>query len=203
MAKQSPPLQQRLRALADRLDAGEALPRGVERNLVAALDLWEADAPRPKPAPNPATVSGAGPIQIWSDGSCAPNPGPGGWGAIVEAGGQRQELSGAESASTNNIMEMTAAIEALRHTPEGSQVRVTTDSQYLKNGITQWIRGWKRNGWKTASKSPVKNQDLWRELDRLVGVRSVTWHWVAGHSGHAENDRCDELANAARHSLNN
>lgn len=201
MAKKFPALQQRLRALADRLDAGEALPRGVERNLMATLDLWEAEARPPKPAPTPAIVSGEGPIHIWSDGSCAPNPGPGGWGAIIEADGQRQEISGAESASTNNIMEMTAAIEALRHTPEGAQVHVTTDSEYLKNGITQWIRGWKRNGWRTASGGAVKNQELWRDLDRLVGVRSVTWHWVAGHSGHAENDRCDELANATRRSL--
>ncbi len=196
MAKKPLPLPRRLRALVERLEAGEALPSGVERDLLAALDLWDAEAHPAKPPP--PLVSGVGLIQIWSDGSCSPNPGPGGWGAIVEADGQRQELSGAALNSTNNAMEMTGAIEALRRTPEGAQVRVTTDSQYLKNGITQWIRAWKRNGWKTASGGAVKNPDLWRELDRLVEKRSVAWHWVAGHSGHAENDRCDELANAAR-----
>ena len=202
MAKKSASLSDRLRALVERLDAGDALPRGVERDLVATLDLWESEPHgkrAAKPAPTP--VSGTGPIEIWSDGSCSPNPGPGGWGAIIEADGQRRELSGAKSGSTNNVMEMMAAIEALRCTPEGAHVRVTTDSEYLKNGITQWIRAWKRNGWKTAAKTPVKNQEVWQALDELVSKRSVTWHWVAGHSGHPENERCDELANEARRSL--
>jgi ribonuclease HI len=189
-----------LRLLADRLSEGGTLPDAALRKLASAVEhsMNTVAAPRPSPAD---IVPGDGIIHIWSDGSCAPNPGPGGWGAIIEANGERREYSGGALNSTNNMMEMTAAIEALRHTPEAAEIHVTTDSQYVKNGITQWIRAWKRNGWKAASGGAVKNQELWRALDELVAQRKVHWHWVAGHSGHLENDRCDELANAARRSL--
>ncbi|HKI97699.1 MAG TPA: ribonuclease HI [bacterium] len=137
-------------------------------------------------------------MQVWCDGSCAPNPGPGGWGAIMEQDGRRVELSGASPQSTNNIMEMTAAIEALTRTPEGARVHVTTDSRYVMDGITRWLPGWKRKGWRKADGKPVLNQGLWQALDALVKVRHVRWAWVEGHTGHPENERCDELANAAR-----
>lgn len=189
-----------LRLLADRLAEGGRLPQAALQQLAAAVELAMEKMQAPERS-QPDIAPGGGPIRIWSDGSCAPNPGPGGWGAIVEAGGVRREYSGAALDSTNNIMEMTAAIEALRHTPEGAEVHITTDSEYLKNGITQWIKSWKRNGWKTASGGAVKNQVLWRALDELVSRRAVQWHWVAGHSGHPENERCDELANQARRRL--
>jgi ribonuclease HI len=130
-----------------------------------------------------------------------PNPGPGGWAAIIELNGAREEISGAAPASTNNIMEMTAAIEALRRLPPGTAVTVTTDSEYLVKGMTQWLPGWKRNRWRTSTKEAVKNQDLWQALDRLASERRVRWEWVAGHAGHPENERCDRLANAAREAL--
>ena len=117
---------------------------------------------------------------------------------IVETGGERRELSGGSPHSTNNIMEMTAAIEAIRLIPPGARVTLTTDSQYLKNGITRWIRTWKRNGWRTAAGDAVKNRALWGELESLVGARQVAWEWVRGHAGHPENERVDFLANAAR-----
>jgi ribonuclease HI len=195
-------LAMRLRELADTLEKGAA--RSLEMEVGAALDFWDdalADLPRGRAAgraeQRPPAPAG-GKVLIWCDGSCSPNPGPGGWGAIVEADGARRELSGASPASTNNIMEMTAALEALRTTEPGAEVELTTDSEYLRQGITQWIRAWKRNGWRTAGRTAVKNQELWRELDVLAGARTVRWHWVAGHSGHPENERCDELANAAR-----
>lgn len=140
-------------------------------------------------------------IRIWSDGSCAPNPGPGGWGALIERDGRREELSGNSPASTNNIMELTAAIEALRHTPPGSHVVLTTDSLYVKDGITKWIVNWKKKGWRKADGKPVLNQKQWLALDELAGRRHVRWEWVRGHIGHPENERCDELANAARQAL--
>ena len=142
-------------------------------------------------------ASGAA-ILIWCDGSCAPNPGPGGWGAIVEQERHRIELSGAHPDCTNNMMEMTAAIRALERTPEGAEIHITTDSRYVMDGITKWIAGWKRKGWRKSDKKPVLNQGLWMELDALNAKRKVTWNWVRGHSGHPENERCDELANQAR-----
>lgn len=142
-----------------------------------------------------------GPIRIWSDGSCSPNPGPGGWGAIIDRAGEREELSGNAPASTNNLMEMTAAIEALRHTPPGSEVVLTTDSMYVKDGISKWIHAWKRKGWRKADGKPVLNQEQWRALDALVSERKVEWKWVRGHDGHPENERCDQLANEARLAL--
>jgi len=203
-------LVHRLRALAAALE-GHPLPRGLQTRLTAllgecerALEAAAAGGPAgaeasPQAAQEPAPpLTADAPVHIWCDGSCAPNPGPGGWGAIVEQDGRRQELSGGAPASTNNIMEMTAAIEALRRTPEGARVRVTTDSRYLMDGITKWLAGWKRKGWLTADRKPVKNQAQWKALDALVGPRHVRWEWVESHTGHPENERCDELANAAR-----
>ena len=131
-------------------------------------------------------------IEIYTDGACSGNPGPGGWGAIIITANERLEISGGESATTNNRMEMMAAIEALKAT--SGPVTLHTDSQYLKNGITDWMRRWKQNGWRTADKKPVKNQDLWQMLDALVSERAVHWKWVKGHAGHPENERADELA---------
>ncbi len=136
-------------------------------------------------------------ITIFTDGACAGNPGPGGWGAIVITGEHRRELSGYEPATTNNRMEMMAAVEALRAVPPSSHVALHTDSQYLKNGMQSWLARWKKNGWRTADRKPVKNEDLWRTLDTLAQEHSVSWHWVRGHDGHPENERCDALANEA------
>ena len=136
-------------------------------------------------------------VEIFTDGACSGNPGPGGWGAILRWDGQERELSGGEAETTNNRMELMAAIEALRALKRAVRVDLHTDSTYVKDGITKWIHGWKAKGWKTANKKPVKNQDLWRALDEALADHEVTWHWVKGHSGHPENDRADALARAA------
>nr|AJO70730.1 ancestral ribonuclease H AncA [synthetic construct] len=136
-------------------------------------------------------------VELYTDGACLGNPGPGGWAAILRYGEHEKELSGGEAQTTNNRMELTAAIEGLRALKEPCQVELYTDSQYVRKGITTWIDGWKRNGWKTASKKPVKNQDLWQALDEAVQRHQVTWHWVKGHAGHPENERCDQLARRA------
>ena len=136
-------------------------------------------------------------VTIFTDGACAGNPGPGGWAAILIAGPHRREISGYEPATTNNRMEIMAAIEALRALRGPSEVDLHTDSQYLRNGMSTWLERWKRNGWRTADRKPVKNDDLWRALDALAQTHAVHWHWVRGHDGHPENERCDELANAA------
>jgi len=133
-------------------------------------------------------------VVIYTDGACSGNPGPGGWGAILSFRGRERELWGGEADTTNNRMELMAAIRALEALKRPSAVEIHTDSQYVRNGITQWMHGWKRNGWRTASKQPVKNQELWRELDRLAGIHEVEWHWVKGHAGHEENERADALA---------
>ena len=133
-------------------------------------------------------------IEIFTDGACSGNPGPGGWGAILRKGDTEKELFGGEMLTTNNRMEMTAVIEALRALKAPVRARVHTDSQYVQKGISEWIHGWKRRGWKTANKDPVKNEDLWRELDRLAAQHSIEWIWVKGHAGHPENERADELA---------
>ncbi len=134
-------------------------------------------------------------VEIYTDGACRGNPGPGGWGALLRFKGRERELFGGEPRTTNNRMELMAVIQALAALTRNSAVRVTTDSQYVKKGITEWIGNWKRNGWRTASRKPVKNSDLWRELDRLVAQHDVEWAWVKGHSGHPENERADQLAN--------
>ena len=133
-------------------------------------------------------------IDIFTDGACSGNPGPGGWGAILRKGTSEKELFGGERLTTNNRMEMTAVIEALRALKEPVRARVHTDSQYVQKGISEWIHGWKRRGWKTAGKEPVKNEDLWRELDALAAQHTIEWIWVRGHAGHPENERADALA---------
>ncbi len=138
-------------------------------------------------------------IEVYTDGACAGNPGPGGWGVLIIEGGKRRELFGGEAATTNNRMEMMAAIEALKAT--SGTIRLHTDSQYLKNGITAWIKGWKRNGWRTADRKPVKNQDLWQALDAAVEGRAIDWRWIKGHDGHPENERADALARAGLASI--
>jgi ribonuclease HI len=134
---------------------------------------------------------------IHTDGACLGNPGPGGWAAIITNDGPPREISGYEPQTTNNRMELRAAVEALRGIPDGTDVDLHTDSQYLRNGMSEWLGRWKRNGWRTADKKPVKNIDLWQELDALAHRHVVRWHWVRGHSGHPENERCDVLANEA------
>ena len=132
---------------------------------------------------------------IHTDGACKGNPGPGGWGALIDCDGSIEELSGGEHATTNNRMEMTAVIRALESLAPGTEVALYTDSQYVKNGIETWIHGWKKNGWKTADRKPVKNSDLWRELDTLAARHRISWHWVRGHNAHPGNERADALAN--------
>ena len=134
-------------------------------------------------------------VEIYSDGACRGNPGPGGWGALLRARGVEKELWGGEAQTTNNRMELTAVIRALEALKRPSRVRLYTDSQYVQKGISSWIRDWKRRGWRTADKKPVKNEDLWRRLDELAALHDVEWHWVRGHAGHAENERADRLAN--------
>jgi ribonuclease HI len=133
-------------------------------------------------------------VVIHTDGACSGNPGPGGWGAILESGPHRKEIKGGEARTTNNRMELTAAIEALEALKAPSDVELYTDSNYLRGGITSWIVGWKRNGWRTADKKPVKNIELWQRLDQADARHNVSWHWVKGHAGHDENERADELA---------
>ena len=136
-------------------------------------------------------------VEIFTDGACKGNPGPGGWAALLRYQGREQELSGAERDTTNNRMELTAAIRALEALKRRCQVQVTTDSEYVRNGITLWLPRWKRRNWKTADRKPVKNLDLWQQLEELAQAHEISWHWVRGHSGHPENERVDQLAVAA------
>ena len=136
-------------------------------------------------------------VVIHTDGACSGNPGPGGWGAILESGAHRKELSGGEAPSTNNRMELMAAISALEALKGPSRVDLWTDSNYVRDGIMKWIHGWRRNGWKTADKKPVKNAELWQRLDDATKRHEIEWHWLKGHAGHAENERVDELAREA------
>jgi ribonuclease HI len=149
-----------------------------------------ASTPEGEPAPLPA-------VDIFTDGACRGNPGPGGWGAILRYGTVEKELSGGEPATTNNRMEMTAAIAALEALKRPCRVRLHTDSQYLRDGIMQWLAGWKARGWRTADKKPVKNVDLWQRLDAAAAPHRIEWLWVRGHAGHPENERADALARAA------
>lgn len=140
-------------------------------------------------------------LYAWTDGACSGNPGPGGWGVLMRAldGAtvvKERELQGGEAQTTNNRMELMAAISALEALTRPSKIVIVTDSNYVKNGVTQWIHGWKRNGWKTADKKPVRNVDLWQRLDAAQAVHQVEWRWIKGHAGHAENERADELARA-------
>jgi len=136
-------------------------------------------------------------VEIYADGACKGNPGPGGWGVLLRTGGAEKELFGGERETTNNRMELTAVIRALEALKRRCKVRLYTDSQYVQKGISQWIHDWKRRGWRTADKKPVKNEDLWRRLDELAGGHDIEWHWVRGHAGHPENERADALANRA------
>ncbi|SEP82731.1 ribonuclease HI [Ectothiorhodospira magna] len=136
-------------------------------------------------------------VEIFTDGACRGNPGPGGWGALLRFGGHEKQLKGSESLTTNNRMELMAAIAALEQLKRPCVVDLTTDSQYVKNGIHQWLPNWKRRGWLTAAGQPVKNQDLWQRLDEAASRHQVRWHWVRGHSGHPENELADRLANEA------
>ena len=133
-------------------------------------------------------------VTIYTDGACSGNPGPGGWGALLTSGEHEKELCGGEAETTNNRMELQAAIEALNALKRSCEVDLWTDSQYVKGGITGWIHGWKKNGWKTANKKPVKNAELWQALDEALKRHKVNWHWVKGHAGHEGNERADELA---------
>lgn len=136
-------------------------------------------------------------VELYTDGACKGNPGPGGWGVLLRCKDQEKKLFGGELDTTNNRMELTAAIKGLEALKKHCAVKLFTDSQYLKNGMTLWIEGWKKKGWKSASKAPIKNQDLWIQLDLLATKHHIEWHWVKGHSGHPENDLVDELANQA------
>lgn len=135
------------------------------------------------------------PVAIYTDGACKGNPGPGGWGALLQSRGREREIFGGESQTTNNRMELLAVIRALESLKRPAKVEVYTDSQYVKNGIETWIKVWKRNGWKTSAGKPVKNADLWRELDHLAAAHQIAWHWVKGHAETVGNQRADELAN--------
>ena len=134
-------------------------------------------------------------VVLYADGACKGNPGPGGWGVLLQIGGREKEMFGGEARTTNNRMELTAVIEGLRSLADGSRVRVYTDSQYVQKGISEWIHNWKRRGWLTADKKPVKNVDLWKKLEETARAHQVEWHWVKGHAGHPENERADALAN--------
>ncbi|MCW8963410.1 MAG: ribonuclease HI [Gammaproteobacteria bacterium] len=136
-------------------------------------------------------------VEIFTDGACRGNPGPGGWGILLRYKGNEKQLKGAESETTNNRMELMAAIVGLESLTRSSKVKLTTDSTYVKNGINQWIHNWKQNGWKTAAKKPVKNMDLWQRLDKAIEAHEISWAWVKGHSGHRENELADQLANEA------
>jgi len=138
-------------------------------------------------------------VEVYADGACKGNPGPGGWGVLLVEGGRERELHGGEPATTNNRMELTAVIRALEALPHGSRVRLYTDSQYVQKGMKEWIHDWKRRGWRTADKKPVKNDDLWKYLDELARNHKVEWHWVRGHDGHPGNERADALANKGVH----
>lgn len=146
------------------------------------------------PSPMKGPVATTSTVDIFTDGACSPNPGPGGWGAILRYGRHEREIYGGEPATTNNRMEIMAAIRGLESLTRPSEVHVHTDSQYLRRGITEWLPQWKRNGWMTKEKKPVKNADLWKRLDSAAGGHQVQWFWVKGHAGHPENERADGLA---------
>lgn len=135
-------------------------------------------------------------VEIYTDGACSGNPGPGGWGVLLRYGGHEKELCGGEAETTNNRMEMMAVIQALSALKKRATVHLHTDSKYVMDGVNQWLQGWKAKGWKTAAKKPVKNQDLWQQIDALLGAHDVTFFWVKGHAGHPENERADSLARA-------
>ncbi len=182
--------------------AGKTKRRAPAKNATAqvtseAVDDVASEIPASQtssPVSSPSPSSG---VRLWCDGACSGNPGPGGWGCIVEIDGARHEYSGGRARTTNNQMELQALIEGLKSLPAGTRVQIVTDSEYLTKGISSWLKGWIRNGWKTASKQPVKNQEQWQQLNDLLQARPHRVEWVRGHAGHAENERCDELARMA------
>ncbi len=199
-------------AIKKRLESGGVTDEDVERLIYTVRELLEGaapksrakkmDAPLDQAAVGPASEveaapAGLGLIEIFTDGACERNPGPGGWGAIVRSNGSEKKLSGGETHTTNNRMELTGVIEALKTLPPGCDITITTDSQYVQKGITQWIHKWKRNGWKTVDKRPVLNADLWNALDALTQKHRIKWAWTRGHVGHPENEECDRLARNA------
>ena len=143
------------------------------------------------------------PVELFTDGACLGNPGPGGWGALLRVGAREKELSGGEADTTNNRMELMAAIAGLEALKRACEVVITTDSQYVKRGVEEWMARWQANGWKTSDRKPVKNRDLWERLDAALASHDVRWHWVRGHAGHAENERVDELAREAALKIRN
>jgi ribonuclease HI len=143
------------------------------------------------------------PVELFTDGACLGNPGPGGWGALLRVGAREKELSGGEADTTNNRMELMAAIAGLEALKRACEVVITTDSQYVKRGVEEWMARWQANGWKTSDRKPVKNRDLWERLDAALASHHVRWHWVRGHAGHAENERVDELAREAALKIKN
>jgi ribonuclease HI len=153
-----------------------ALRNGSDQNIIQVSTLMES-------------------VKIYADGACKGNPGPGGWGVLLVSGATEQELFGGEAGTTNNRMELTAAIRGLDALEQRSTVDIFTDSQYVQKGMTEWVHSWKRRGWRTADKQPVKNVDLWQQLEAAAARHTVRWHWVRGHAGHAENERADALAN--------
>ena len=159
-------------------------------SLKESLNLFQPDEPGPPEGPLKK-------VQLITDGACIGNPGPGGWACVLRYGDHKKELYGFDKQTTNNRMELMAAIEGLRALKQPCEVEVVTDSQYVKNGITSWIENWKRKGWKTKDKKPVVNQDLWQELDKQNRRHRTTWSWTKGHASHADNNRCDELATRA------
>ena len=163
-------------------------------HMASLLDFLEPEGSVPN---SPAPKASSGEATIFCDGACSGNPGAGGWGTIVEQDGARREASGGAARTTNNQMELQALIEGLKMVPAETKVKVVTDSEYVAKGATQWLKGWIKNGWKTASKQPVKNKELWQELNVLLQSRPHTFQWVRGHAGHEENERCDELARQA------
>jgi ribonuclease HI len=164
------------------------------REIEASLDAIQQSLNQENSYPEIKTDQ---PIRIWSDGACTGNPGPGGWGTIVEVDNQRFELYGSLKKTTNNIMEMTGALEGIKKTPEGSSIILTSDSQYLVKGMNTWMASWKKRGWKKADGNVVLNKELWQDLDHESKKRDIKWLWVKGHAGHSENERCDELARLA------
>jgi ribonuclease HI len=181
-----------------RLTAGDC--GGAQASATGAFDA----APPHSPARHechhlgqPVSSSVTERVKIWTDGACLGNPGPGGWGALLRFNGRERELSGGEQDTTNNRMELMAAIQALEALSRPCQVELTTDSKYVMNGITDWMANWRRNGWRTSNRKPVANVDLWQRLDEAVARHEIEWAWVRGHSGHPENERVDALASAA------
>jgi len=193
--------QQLIKQLQKKFQELDALFKTVNPSDIAVLNdlstYLDQVKEQLKPLESPELNSPKQVIHIWSDGACSGNPGPGGWGTIVQVGDHIEELSGYSAKSTNNIMEMTGAIMGLKITPIGANIIVTSDSQYVVKGMKEWINGWKKRNWKKADGNPVKNKEFWIALDSLAKERNVRWEWVKGHAEHPQNERCDELATNA------